>query len=945
MTVFPFTLMTTRMSSHTFNRAIVASLVGGCVIAFTTQRVGAEPANSRVSAKHVISKPARPLSQRFAEKDASEVPDFQKHVVPLMGRLGCNGRACHGSFQGRGGFQLSLFGYDFSGDHAALLDEATGRVDIDDVDESLILSKPIDAEMHEGGKRFEKDSWQHHVLRRWIESGAKAQTENIQQLARLEVTPKELLFSGNTKQIALKAIAYWKDGTSEDVTELCRFSTNDEAVAQIDEYGHVQSGVQGDTHVVIYYDNAVVPIPVMHPIGPAGPARQLSHPIDQLVQQKLDKLGIMPSGNCSDAEFIRRASLDITGILPAADSVRDFLADTSINKREQLVDDLLESAGYAAWWATLFSDWTGNSDEQLNNVLPVRSVATRLWFEWLRSRLEANVPYDQIVEGIVTAESRQPDEDYLEYCKKMTEACKPGNESQFAERNGLPMFWARRNFQKPEDRAIGFAYTFLGVRIECAQCHKHPFDQWSKNDFEQFSKLFSVVRFSQNQVAPDAKKDRDKLLDKLTGGKKLRGGDLRRVISQAAREGNPVPFGELVINSATAERAKKAQAAAKKKGRKTPAVKIPTGQILGQNEPLQLDKDPRHELMSWLRSEENPYFAKAIVNRVWSNYFGGGIVDPTDDMNLANPPVNAPLLNYLSHQFIEHDFDLKWLHRTIVTSETYQRSSKTNNTNAMDRTNFSHHVPRRLPAEVVYDAVILATGSDMYASKLRGDLNEMAIADGKPRQRNQQEFALEVFGQSIRESNCDCDRSNSPSLLQSIYLRNDSDMHKRLTDRDGWVAQACAELGVAGPTDSNKKAATATQRRAEGYRKQFVNRIRQFLKLPQARQEKQRAQLVKEHARLASRFTTTNYAIPSLESLLEDPNSWDELHTMVTAPVSTKSIESLVEEAYLRTLSRYPDPEETEISLAFIRESETPADGVQSLVWALVNTKEFIITH
>ena len=359
---------------------------------------------------------------------------------------------------------------------------------------------------------------------------------------------------------------------------------------------------------------------------------------------------------------------------------------------------------------TRFSDWTGNSDEQLVNALPVRNgAAGRLWHEWLRARLDSNMPYDQIVEGMVAAQSRQPNESYTEYCESMTKACVDGNEELFAQRDGMPLFWARRNFQKPEERAIGFAYTFLGVRIECAQCHKHPFDQWSKDDFEQFAKLFTPIRVNANQVAPDAKKDREEMMKRITNGEKLKGGALRRKIYDAAKKGKTVPFGELLVNTSAGDRARKARAAAKKKGRKPPVVKIPEGKIIGQESPVTLDQDPRGPLMDWLRSAENPYFAKAIVNRVWSNYFGIGIVNPTDDMNLANPPSNADLLNYLSDELIAHDFDLKWLHRMIATSDTYQRSANTNPTNMMDRTNFSHHIPGRLPAEVTYDAVILAT--------------------------------------------------------------------------------------------------------------------------------------------------------------------------------------------------------------------------------------------
>lgn len=931
----------------------ILSLICVCMITgdAAITPVSAEPAKVKIRAGENSGEATAildPLSERFAKKDTTEVPDFQKHVIPLLSRMGCNGRACHGSFQGRGGFQLSLFGYDFKADHDALLDEATGRVDVDDVAESLMLSKPSDAEVHEGGKRFDKGTWQHHVLQRWIEAGALYDSKTIRELDRVDVSPAEIVFSDKNEIANLTAVAHWKDGTSEDVTELCRFSSNNDAIADIDDIGRIKSGDRGDTHVVVYYDKAVVPVPVLRPVGipTLSKAAESKHSIDRLVQQKLDKLGIVASGICTDSEFIRRASLDITGILPDANTVREFLADDSPLKREHLIERLLDSPGYAAWWATRFSDWTGNSDEQLTNVFPIRNAAPRLWYEWLRERLENNMAYDDIVEGIVAADNRQPDEDYVSYCETMTEACKPGNEKLFAQRDGLPMFWGRRNFQKPEERAIGFAYTFLGVRIECAQCHKHPFDRWSKNDFERFSKLFTPIRYSGTTVAKDAKQARQELLDVLTDGKKLRGGDLRRAVQKGAQQGKTVPFGELVFDDSSIQRQRKAQSQIKRKGAKSKPITIPSGKILGEKEKVTLDTDPRDALMAWLRSADNPYFAKAIVNRVWSNYFGDGIVSPTDDMNLANPPVNEPLMDDLANEFIKHDFDLRWLHRKIVTSQTYQRSADTNATNARDRTNFSHHVPRRLPAEVVYDAVILATGSDSQAEKLRTEVNEMAIAEGKPKRRNQQDFALEVFGQSMRESNCDCDRSDAPSLLQSIYLRNDADMHKRLSDKNGWVAQACAELGVEGPRSSPDPRAAMAQQRAENYRKQFLARIAQYQKIPRERQLKAKAQLQRDHKRLVAKLKPYKFAVPKLTVLLKDKDAWPELNAAPTSLKSAaKTLEQLIEEAYLRTLSRYPDPEETEISVAFIEQSKTPADGVQSLLWALVNTKEFILSH
>lgn len=902
--------------------------------------------------------PAATIDSRFAKTDVDEVPDFQKHVMPLIGRLGCNGRACHGSFQGRGDFRLSLFGYDFSADHEALLAEDTGRVDVDDVDESLILAKPIDADMHEGGKRFEKGKWQYRVLRNWIANGAEFEKESFQTLKKLQIEPAEIQFGDDAETVQLTAIAHWADGSVEDVTPLCRFSTNDDSIADIDKNGVVQSGESGDTHVVVFYDIAVVPVPVLRPISsessrPTGSiaANAATKPIDRMVHKKLDKLGIVPSNQCTDAEFIRRVSLDISGVLPSGDQVKSFLANNSLDKRDRLVDQLLDSSAYGAWWATRFSDWTGNNAEQMNNVLPVRNVSTKLWFAWLRKRLDNNTPYDKIIEGIVTANTLEEGESYLEYCNEMTKAC-GGDFQRFADRESMPLFWARRNFQKPEERAIGFAYTFLGVRIECAQCHKHPFDQWSKQDFDDFSKLFTPIRAGNaNQVSTKSRSTRDELMEQLTEGKKLKGGDLRRAIYKAAAAGKVVPFGELVVNTrGLSANQKKQRAKAKKQGRKLRPVRIPTGKILGVEQEVELSQDPRPALMAWLRDASNPYFAKAIVNRIWSNYFGIGIVDPTDDMNLANPPSNAELLDHLASEFIAHDFDLKWLHREIVSSDTYQRSSATNSTNVSDRTNFSHHIPRRLPAEVVYDMVVLATGSTKKADEMRSELDQMAIADGKARKRNGSDFALEVFGQSIRETNCDCDRSNSPSLLQSIYLRNDIDMYNRIADRDGWVAEACKELGFAAPRVGADPKAKSRQRAADSMRKQAIIRIKQFVKLPKQRKEKSRKRIKQQHLSLTKRMSK-EYHVPSFAELVADPTCWPELTPPKSpegngvGPDAKSSLDQIVQQAYLRTLSRYPDDDETQIAVSYIVESDNPTNGIEGLMWALVNTKEFIISH
>ncbi len=294
-----------------------------------------------------------PINERFAAAEGEETPHFQRHIIPLFGRLGCNGRACHGSFQGRGGFRLSLFGYDFKSDHSALLD---GRVEVDDPSSSLIIEKPTDADEHEGGLRYENGSWQHHVILSWIEGGAEFEKADTQKLVKLEMIPSEIVFKKKNETIQLRAVAHWEDGTQEDVTPLCRFKTNSGQVAKINETGLITSNEPGDTHIVVFYDNAVKPIPVMQPVtaltGNKYPKVATPTKVDELVIEKLRKLGVVPSDVCTDEEFLRRVSLDLAGTLPAPKEVKAFLDGKSPNKRAEKIEELLSSDAHAAWWTT-----------------------------------------------------------------------------------------------------------------------------------------------------------------------------------------------------------------------------------------------------------------------------------------------------------------------------------------------------------------------------------------------------------------------------------------------------------------------------------------------------------------------------------------------------------------------------------------------------------------
>ena len=963
-----------------------ALLVGG-VLATATSSATAE---TNTTTRVVPSKVAPAVPQRFAAKSTEEVPDFQRHVVPLFSKLGCSGRACHGSFQGRGGFRLSLFGYDFKFDHDALLKAAADdgpRANIAKPSESLMLQKPTETVAHEGGLRMKVDSWQYRLLHKWITAGAPAVSKNAAKMVKLEITPSELVFSRKDEKVQLKVVAIWSDGTREDVTPLTRFKSNDDQVADISQQGLLTSGKPGDTFVVAFYDNGVVPVPVMRPlsdkVGRNYPNVETPTQIDQLVVVKLKKLGIVPSGLSTDAEFLRRVSLDLVGTLPTAPEVEAFLKDVDPGKRVKKVDELLGRPAYAAWWATRLSDFTGNNDDALNNVVPSRNRrASQDWYDWLKDRVEKNVAYDRLVEGIVMATSRNKDESFKQFSTNMSAVYRGEGDKAFTDRQGMSHYWARRTFRQPQDRAIGFAYTFLGIRIQCAQCHKHPFDQWTKDDFAQFQGFFTGVNFGIN---PKTRTEYNELLAALELGDK-RGGQQRRAISEALSEGKTVPFQEVyaVVPKANApnkggragkairQQIKKLQqrittlkADAKAKPERAAAfkkqVKLATQQIaklkrrqkqvaqqasrrnrgrvaskarlLGAEE-VDLTKfaDIRSPLMEWLRRKDNRLFARAFVNRVWANYFNVGIVEPPDDHSLANPPSNKPLLDYLSQAFIDHDYDIKWLHREITGSRTYQLSWQPNETNRLDDRNFSHSIPRRLPAEVAYDAIQQATASDSRGVEMKTDLEGRAIAiAGAGRRlnsRNGPGYALSVFGRSTRESNCDCDRSNEPSLLQTVFLQNDSDTLQLIaSNRNGWINQVTGELGI---KPARRASGRVTPEMLKLSKQMKV--LRRKVVAARAAKETKVAQklgiqvrnLQADYAKLAR-----NRAVPK--------SSGEKLADLDST--------SIVKQAYLRTLSRFPTEQEMTRSRSYVEGSEDTTQGLRDLLWALLNTKEFIVNH
>lgn len=790
-----------------------------------------------------------PASVRYAAEGVDETPDFQRHVLPLLGKLGCNGRECHGSFQGQGGFRLSLFGYDFAADHAALLEEGQERVNRAAVGESLILRKPTGTVEHEGGTLFKADSWEHRLLRRWIEAGAPSVAEERPTFAALEVEPREIVFAKAGATTPLVAYARWSDGTREDVTPLCRFRSNDESIAKINAEGVVTALGPGDTHVVVFYDNGIAPVPVILPVADASLASypKVATPtrIDALVADKLRKAGVVPADVCTDAEFLRRVSLDMTGTLPSPAEIEAFLVDEAADKRAKKVDELLARPTYAAWWTTRLCDLLGNSEENLpvGGEQGVRREKAAQWYDWIYRRIDNNTPYDQLVAGIVLGRSRAPQQSVEAYHAEMSAYFRTEQPADFAARESLPYFWTRGRFTPPQP--LRFSYAFLGVRLECAQCHKHPYDQWTKDDYDGFQAFFDGVGLSygDRRQAEEMKKTLGLTADQDSGGYK-------KLFAELAATGTVVPWQEVNVASLT-QRNEKARRAAKS-GNRVLTPKLLGGEELGS---AQAD-DCRAPLMQWLRERDNPYFARALVNRVWANYFGVGIVEPPDDMNLANPPSNEPLLHYLAEQFVEHHFDLKWLQREIALSRVYQFSWRPNATNANDARNFSHALVRRLPAEVLYDAVIYATATDEQQHLLQSDVatvrgRAIGVVGGQPRFAGS--YATRLFGKPPREGICDCERSNEPALLQTIYLRNDAEMLGQLTRKDGWIAQVAAD--------------------------------------------------------------------------------------------KDRSLEELIRLAYLRTFSRPPTAAEVSIGREHMEGAGDRTVGLRDLLWALLNSKEFLLNH
>ena len=651
------------------------------------------------------------------------VPTFRQDVMAVLSHSGCNMGTCHGNAKGKGGLKLSLRGDDPVADYLALTRDASGRrVNPAAPAESLILLKPTMRIAHQGGQRFAVDSPEYSILREWIARGTPDDPPGGVTVVSLAVEPREVLLSGDEDQVAIQAVAKLSDGTERHITSLASFDLS-QPIAHVDARGVVHCEQFGETTITVRYLHLRVPVRVARiPERPgfvfAAPA--VREPLDQHIFAKLERLRIQPAGVCDDTTFLRRAALDLTGRLPTADEARTFTASTDPHKRAALVDALLERPEFAEFWALKWSDVLRNEEKTLDRK-GVENLAS-----WLKTQIANDTPWNEMAAAIVSA-------------RGSTYSNPPAN--------------YYRALRDPIARAEATAQVFLGVRLQCAKCHNHPFDRWTQNDFYSWANLFARVDYK--IVENDRRDDNDK--HEFVG---------EQIVFSPAKGDVDDP--------------------------RTKSPRDP--QFLLSEQALTRDVDRLSRLGEWLADPANPFFAKAQVNRVWFHLFGRGIVDPLDDFRESNPPSHPELLDELARDFAAQGFHLKPLIRSIMNSATYQLSSETHETSVSDESNFSHTLPRRLGAEQLLDAFSQSLGTPAKFAGFpegtrAGEIPGIQAVRSREAARSPSEKFLTLFGKPQRLQSCECERTDSPTLVQAFQLISGESMQRLLTAPDNQIAK------------------------------------------------------------------------------------------------------------------------------------------------------------
>lgn len=614
---------------------------------------------------------------------------FLNDVEPAVMHAGCNSGACHGSARGKNGFGLSLFGFDSKKDYYTVTrDQASRRINIAIPEESLVLLKPTGAVPHDGGTVMEKGDLAYSTILKWIEEGAVSDPAEIPHLTGIEIFPKEVVLEGEGVTQRFSVLGTYSDGTDRDVTDMTILASSDDATMKVAADGMGTSGGKGEIYIMARYGTFAVVSKVI--VVAAG--QQLAWPedavarnyVDELAFAKLKKLRIPPAKTCDDNTFIRRVFLDILGQVPTPEETNAFLADTAPEKRNALIDKLLERPEFSDVWAMKWADVL--KVQQVANVLDRKGV--NRYNDWIRGAITSNVPLNELVTKILTAEG--------------------GNFT-----NPAANFFVLDT--DPLVMAENVAQVFFGIQIKCAQCHNHPFERWTMEDYYSFAAFFS----------------------------------------QVGRKASSDPRETVIFNSGSGE----------VKNVKDGAQMAP--KFLGGDTPDCSGKDRRAVLAEWLTSNDNPWFAKNIANRVWQQFFGSGIINPPDDVRVSNPPSNPQLLDELGRKLIEYNYDLRKLVRDITTSYTYQLSTQPRDETVTDTRNFAFAQLRRMGAETMLDAISKVTETQVKFPGLPLGASASQVADG-----NSGVYFLSVFGRPPRTSVCTCDRKENPTLAQSLHLIN-----------------------------------------------------------------------------------------------------------------------------------------------------------------------------
>ncbi len=634
---------------------------------------------------------------------ASPPIHFTNDVVPLFSKLGCNSGGCHGKASGQNGFRLSVFGFDPEADFDAIVKEARGRrVFPAAPTSSLLLLKPTGTVAHGGGRRIEVGSPDYVLLHEWLKQGMPIGAAGGATLVSLRVSPTERVLTLKADQQIL-ATAFYSDGSQRDVTAAAAYTSNASHVAAVDARGRVHTGsLPGEVAITVHYMGqvAAVRFQVPRPNAP-NPYPRLpgNNEIDNHVWAKLKTMGLVPSKLSDDAAFLRRVFIDALGTLPRPEEVRAFLADTDPNKRSRWIDKILERPEYADYAALRWADVLQVNRDKLGD---------RGAFEmhrWLRTQLARNRPYDQWVRELLTATGS-------------------------SARIGPVNFY--RTSATTEEVTRSVSQAFLGIRLECAQCHHHPFEKWSQEDFYALAGFFNGMT-----------------------RKKAAGED--EVVSHPGYRAMTLP---------------------------TTSKLVPARPPAGPSVPPQVDGDPRRLLAEWMTQGNNPYFARLAVNRLWKHYLGRGLVEPEDDLRSTNPATNEPLLDFLAKTLVETKYDLKAIARLILNSRVYQLSSEPDAHNKDDEQHHSHYRVKRLPAEVLLDALSAVTESpESFPGRARGT-RAVELWDNR-----MPSYFLDIFGRSERLSPCECGRTSEPTMAQCLHLMNAPEIERKLADPMGRVAR------------------------------------------------------------------------------------------------------------------------------------------------------------